>query len=141
MKTKPQFLSQTKAAFAFLEAGGFHVTSEYEGSYASFKDGFSITYTAPLVALTLSYFDMEFEAVFQKEGVRAAYIFLDHNLFSNASGLSGSMFPMDKLTPVIEDVSTDIRSHYGAILEGETEIWRKIQKLVSAPVEPRRFLP
>ena len=141
MKTKPQFLSQTKIAFGFLAPAGFGIVSEYEGTYASFKDGFSVTYSSPLVSITVSYGDMEFDIVFQKEESRASYLFLDHNLFSNASGLSGPMFPIDKLAPVIEDVARDISIHYGGILSGEIRIWTKIKKLRSAPVTPNRHLP
>ncbi len=138
---KPQLLSQAKSCFAYLEAGGFRIISEYEGGYTSFKDGFTVIYSSPKVSVTVSYGDMEFEVTFQKEAARASYLFIDHNIFSNASGLAGPMFPVEKLAPIIADVALDIQAHYRSILDGEPEVWTRIRKLMSAPAVPKPHLP
>lgn len=125
----------------FLASLGFCVESEHEGTYSSFKDGFEITYVSKEVTIRVSYYDVELEVVFKKGRIAASYLFLDHNLHSNASGLAGVMFPFEKLSPVIDSVAKDIRANYGAVLLGDAAVWQKIEKLVLAPREKKPFLP
>jgi len=141
MSTRYQFLSQTKNDFLFLTALGYRMKSEYEGTYYSFKDGFDISYAFKDITIRVAYYDMELEIIFQKGKIQAPYLFLDINLFSNASGLSGIMFNHDKLASVIEDAAKDIQTNYKPILIGDITIWNKIEKLVTAPKEKKPFLP
>ena len=141
MSVRYQFLSQTKKDFGFLEALGYRIKSEYEGTYSSFKDGFDISYVSKDLTARIAYYDMELEIVFQKGKILAPYLFLDINLFSNASGLSGIMFAHDKLAPVIEDAAKDIRTNYESILIGDITAWKKIEKLVTAPKVKKAYLP
>jgi len=141
MSVRYQFLSQTKKNFGFLEALGYQIKCEYEGTHVSFKDGFHISYASSDLTARIAYYDMELEIVFMKGKISAPYLFLDMNLFSNASGLSGIMFAHDKLAPVIEDAAKDIQANYKLILTGDITVWRKIEKLVSAPTEKKAFLP
>jgi hypothetical protein len=136
-----QFLTQAKKSFVFLASLGFCEESEHEGTYSSFKDGFEITYVSKDVTARVSYYDMELEVVFKRGRIAASYLFLDHNLHANASGLAGVMFPFEKLSPVIESVARDIQANYGAVLQGDPSVWQKIEKLVLAPREKKRFLP
>jgi hypothetical protein len=141
MSVRYQFLSQAKKSFAFLLPLGFRIESEREGTYASFKDGFEVTYLSKHLSVRVAYYDMELDVVFKKGPVAAPYLFLDHNLHANASGLAGCMFPFDKLAPVIESVAKDIRAHYEAVLLGDAAAWRKIEKIVLASREKKAFLP
>src|SRR5690606_6829627 len=141
MSARYQFLSQTKKDFCFLEALSYRIKSEHDVTYSSFKDGFDISYASKDLTARIAYYDMELEIVFQKGKILAPYLFLDINLFSNASGLSGIMFAHDKLAPVIEDAAKDIRTNYESILIGDIAAWKKIEKLVTAPKEKKAFLP
>ncbi len=141
MSTRYQFLAQTKKSFVFLASLGFCVESEHEGTYSSFKDGFVITYVSKEVTAQVSYYDMELEVVFKKGQIAASYLFLDHNLHANASGLAGVMFAYEKLSPVIDSVARDIAANYGAVLQGDPSVWKKIEKLVLASREKKPFLP
>ena len=141
MSVRYQFLSQAKRSFAFLLPLGFQIKSEREGTYASFKDGFEVDYAKKDLAVRVAYYDMELEIVFKKGRIAAPYLFLDHNLHANSSGLAGCMFQFDKLSPVIESVAKDIEAHYGAVLRGDAAAWQKIEKLVLAPREKNAFLP
>jgi hypothetical protein len=141
MSVRYQFLTQTKKSFAFLLPLGFGIESEREGTYASFKDGFEVTYVSKDLSLRFAYYDMELDIVFKKGPIAAHYLFLDHNLHANASGFAGCMFPFDKLESVIESVAKDIRTHYEAVLRGDATVWQKIEKLVLAPKEKNAFLP
>jgi hypothetical protein len=141
MSMRYQFLSQTKKDFGFLEALGYRIKSEYEGTYSSFKDGFDISYASNDLTARIAYYDMELEIVFQKGKILAPYLFLDVNLFSNASGLSGIMFAHDKLSPVIHDSAKDIQTNYESVLIGDVTIWKKIEKLVMAPKEKKSYIP
>lgn len=141
MSVRYQFLAQAKKSFAFLLPLGFRIKSEHEGTYASFKDGFEVDYTSKDLAVQVAYYDMELDVVFKKGRIAAPYLFLDHNLHANASGLAGCMFPFDQLPPVIESVAKDIEAHYEAVLHGDAAAWKKIEKLVLAPKEKKAFLP
>jgi hypothetical protein len=141
MSPRYEFLAQTKKSFAFLESQGFRVESETEGTYASFKDGFCVSYVSKEVDASVAYYDMELEIVFKKGKIAAPYLFLDHHLRANASGLAGIMFPHDKLAPVIDAAAKDIEANYGAVLRGDGAVWQKIEKLVLAPREKRSYLP
>jgi len=141
MPPKHQFLAQAKSRFEFLLDRGFRIESEYEGSYASFKDGFDLCFASPTVMLRVAYFDMELDLVFTKAAIRVHYLFIDHNLYANASGLAGCMFPVQKLNAAIDSVAKDIEANYGPILSGEPEVWRRIERLVLAPREAKRRLP
>jgi hypothetical protein len=141
MSVRYQFLTQTKKSFAFLRPFGFRMESERESTYASFKDGFEVTYVSKDLSLRVAYYDMELDIVFKKGPIAAPYLFLDHNLHANASGLAGCMFPFDKLAPVIESAAKDIQTHYEAVLRGDATAWQKIEKLVLAPKEKKAFLP
>jgi hypothetical protein len=141
MNTRYQFLSHTKENFGFLSTLGYRINSEHEGTYASFKDGFDISYSSSDLTIRVAYYDMELEVIFQKGRIHVPYLFLDINLFSNISGLAGSMFPHDKLASVIESIARDIRTNYESILFGNEAIWMKIEKLVMAPKEKKPFLP
>ncbi len=128
-----QFLDQAKKSFGFLELLGFRIESETEGTYASFKDGFCVSYVSKEVGVTVAYYDMELEVVFTKGKIGAPYLFLDHNLHANASGLAGTMFPRDQLAHVIISAAQDIEANYGGVLRGDAAVWQKIEKLVLAP--------
>ena len=141
MTPRYQFLALAKKSFGFLESLGFRIESETEGTYASFKDGFCVSYVSKEVGVRVAYYDMELEIVFKKEKIAAPYLFLDHNLRANASGFAGIMFPHDKLAPVIETVAKDIEANYGAVLRGDAAIWQKVEKLVLAPREKKPYLP
>ncbi len=141
MSVRYQFLSQTKNDFGFLESLGYRIKSECEGTYSSFKDGFDISYVSNGLTVRIAYYDMELDIVFQKGKILAPYLFLDINLFSNASGISGIMFAHDKLASVIEDTANDIRANYETILTGDIIVWKKIEKLVMAPKEKKAYLP
>lgn len=141
MTPRYQFLGQAKKGFGFLESLGFHIETEEEGTYASCKDGFCVTYVSEHVGVRVAYYDMELEIIFKKEKIAAPYLFLDHNLRANASGLAGCMFPFDKLAPVIDAIAKDIELNYGAVLRGDASVWQKIGKLVLAPKERKRYLP
>ena len=141
MTPRYQFLVQAKKSFGFLESLGFRIESETEGTYASFKDGFCVSYVSKEVGVRVTYYDMELEIVFKKGKIGAPYLFLDHNLRANASGLAGIMFPHDKLAPVIDSTAKDIEANYGAVLRGDLVVWQKIEKLVLAPRERKSYLP
>lgn len=141
MNVRYQFLTQAKENFSFLAPLGFRIISEYEGNYASFKDGFTLDYASKEVAVRVAYYDAEFEVEFRRGKIAAPYLFLDHNLHANASGLAGTMFQLDKLAPVIEEVAKDIEKNYAAVLLGDAAVWLKIEKLVLAPREKKPFLP
>jgi hypothetical protein len=141
MSTRYQFLAQAKTCFSFLSQLGFHIESEREGTYAFFKDGFEVSYVSKDVGVRVTYYDAELEVVFKKGKIAAPYLFLDHNLYANASGLAGNMFLFDKLAPVIESVAKDIEANYEAILRGDAAQWQRIEKLVSAPKEKKSSLP
>jgi hypothetical protein len=141
MSVRYQFLAQTKKSFAFLAPLGFHIESEREGTYSSFKDGFQIIYVSKEVAVQVAYYDVELDIVFRKGRIAAPYLFLDHNLHANASGLTGIMFPFEKLAPIIDGVAKDIEMNYEAVLRGDASAWQKIEKLVLAPKEKKPILP
>lgn len=141
MTLRYQFLEQAKKSFGFLELLGFRIESETEGTYASFKDGFYVSYVSKKVGVTVAYYDMELEVVFKKGKIVVPYLYLDYNLHANASGLAGIMFPHDKLAPVIVSAAKDIEANYGGVLRGDVAIWQKIEKLVLAPREPHSHLP
>lgn len=141
MSARYQFLAQAKKSFLFLASLGFQVESEREGTYSSFKEGFEITYVSKEVTVQVVYYDMELEVVFRRGKIAASYLFLDHNFHANASGFAGVMFPLEKLSPVIDSIAKDIETNYVAVLHGEARIWQKIEKLVSAPREKKSFLP
>ena len=141
MTTPYQFLAQTKKCFAFLGAHGFHSESEYEGGYASFASGFNISYASKELSLSISYGAMELEVTFKRGKISTSYLFLDHNLFANASGFAGGMFPRDKLAPAIDAIAKDIETNYDAVLRGDADVWKKIEKLVLAPKEAKPYLP
>ncbi len=141
MVTRYQFLAQAKRDFAFLATLGFRIESEYEGNYANFKDGFTLDYASKAVAFRVGYLDAELEVTFKMGKIEANYLFLDHNLRANASGLAGLMFQLDALAPVISAVARDIEANYLDVLSGEAKIWEKITKLVTAPREKRPRLP
>jgi hypothetical protein len=141
MTQRYQFLAQTKKDFGFLESLGFRIESESEGTYASFKDGFGVSYVSKEVGFSVAYCDMELEIVFKKGRIAAPYLFLDHNLHANASGWAGIMFPVEKLSSIIEAAAKDIEARYGPVLRGDDSVWQKIEKLVLAPKEHRPYLP
>ena len=141
MTPRYQFLAQAKKSFAFLAPLGFHIESEHEGTYTSFKDGFELVCASKEVSVRVAYYDMEFEVVFRKGRIAAPYLFLDHNLHANASCLAGCMFPVDKLAPIIESVAKDIEMNYTAVLRGDIAVWQKVERLVLAPREKKPFLP
>ncbi|HEY0968596.1 MAG TPA: hypothetical protein VGD88_14485 [Opitutaceae bacterium] len=136
-----QFLPEAKRAFAFLSTYGLAIEVEREGTYASFKDGFTLVWASKGLSVEVTYHDMELEVIFRRGGVSASYLFLDHNLHANASGFAGCMFPFEKLTPVIDAIAKDIEAHYEDVLRSDFEVWRKIEKLVLAPKETKPFLP
>jgi hypothetical protein len=141
MSAPYQFLAHAKKSFAFLAALGFRVESEHEGTYASFKDGFEVAYSSKNLDVRVAYYDMELDIIFKKDRIVAPYLFLDHNLYANASGLAGCMFPIEKLGPVIDRVAKDIEAHYEDVIRGDAAMWQKIEKLVLAPRARKRFLP
>ncbi len=136
MAPRCHFLAQAKKDFCFLTGLGFRIGSETEGSYASFKDGFSVSYVSTDAALRVAYYDMELEIVFKKGRIAAPYLFLDHNLHANASGWAGTMFPFDKLSQAIEAAAKDIEANYGKVLRGDALVWQRIEKLVLAQKGP-----
>ena len=115
--------------------------SEHEGGYASLASGFNITYVSKAVAVVIGYGAMEFEVLFKKGKISADYLLLDHDLYANASGLAGPMFPIDKLAPVIGAVAKDIETNYEAVLRGDAAVWQRIEKLISAKREWKPYLP
>jgi hypothetical protein len=136
-----QFLSQAKKSFSFLAPLGFRIESHHEGTYASFKDGFEISYVSNDIGVRVAYYDMELDVVFKKGRIAALYLFIDRTLHSNASGLAGGVFTFDKLAPVIDSVAKDIELNYSAILRCDAAMWQKIEKLILAPREEKLFLP
>ena len=141
MSPRYQFLAQTKKCFAFLESRGFQVESEYEGGYGSLASGFNITYASREVGVVVGYGAMDLEVIFKKGTISVDYLFLDHNLYANASGLAGPMFPLDKLAPVIDAVAQDIEMNYETVLRGDAAMWQRIEKLISAKREWKPYLP
>ena len=137
MSARYQFLAYAKSRFAFLEGRGFRITSEREGTYASFKDGFDLRYCSDQIVIVVQYYEMEFQVLMRRGAAEAPYLFLDLNLRANASGLAGVMFPHDKLTDIIDRVASDIEQHYDAVLRGDPTVWHKIEKLLAAPQEKK----
>lgn len=83
---------------------------------------------------------MELLPTFRRGSEEASYYFIDRYLFSNASGLAGGMFPLDKLAAALRVVAVDVREHYGSVLSGDDATWGKIVALLTAPQE-KRVLP
>ena len=115
--------------------------SAYESGYGSLASGFNITYASNAVGVAVGYGAMELEVMFKKGKVSVDYLFLDHNLHANASGLAGPMFPLDKLAPVIAAVAKDIEMSYEAVLRGDAAVWQRIEKLIAAKRESKPYLP
>src|SRR5206468_3275248 len=92
----------------------------------SFKDGFYLRYLRNELEVVVQYYDMEFRPIFHRDMIDTEYMFIDENIFSNASGFSGDMFPLEKLEPVIRKIARDIRANYQPILKGEDSIWNTI---------------
>jgi hypothetical protein len=135
------FLAQAKDRFAFLEGLGFKIIKEYEGTYYSFKDGFWLHYESGNIEVQITYTDNEFCVSFKKDKLHVSYLFIDMYIFANASEWAGDMYPFEKLAPEIDAVAADIAANYVSILQGEADIWQKIEKLANAPREKKSKLP
>lgn len=126
--------------FVFLREQGFRLTEAKPPTSISFKDGFHLHYSRRPVDVVVDYYDMEFIPAFCRGADTASYYSVDRHLFANASKLSGSMFPLEKLASVLRRVATDIREHYQLVLAGDDATWRKILAQLNAPTQ-KRFLP
>ncbi len=131
------FFDLAKREFAFLTEQGFTLAEERPTQSISFKDGFHLRYARHPVDVVVDYYDMELVPVFHRGAQQCDYYFIDHYLFTNASGFHGAMFPLDKLAAALRVVATDIREHYGAVLSGDDATWKKIVTLRNAPREKR----
>ena len=134
------FFDLAKVEFSFLTKQGFALTEEKRATGISFKDGFHFRYSQFPVDVVVDYYDMELIPIFYRGKEQASYYFIDHYLFSNASGYAGAMFPLDKLASPIRNIAQDIQKNYQPILAGDEIIWKKIMALVNAPKE-KRVLP
>jgi len=132
-------MSIAEASFAFLESEGFTLMGRSAATTDSFLDGWWLRYEAPLVQVRVEYSEMQFDITFARADVSATYLFIDREIFGQASGLHGDMFPADKLTPVIQRVAADIRTNYAALLHGEAAIWGRVARLRGIPPQARRL--
>jgi hypothetical protein len=132
------FAMAARSAFKFLENRGFELLEYREPESASFRDGFRLRYRRGEVEVLVEYFDMEIGVTFVRGAIRAAYLLIDHEMFGNAIGFAGSMFPLDKLGDALEKISADISSNYGRILGGDPVVWANIERMANAPVRKAR---
>jgi hypothetical protein len=125
------------AAFTFLVERGFHLAEPFVSGGKSSKDGWRLVYTSPGLTVTVQYFDMEFEVLFDRAGLAVDYLFIDRELFGQKSGFHGNMFAPQKLADVIDRVAADIKEHFGPVLEGDLAEWDRIKRLRAAPKAKR----
>ena len=134
------FFHVAKSEFEFLTSRGFELTEEEPPSSVSFRDGFHLLYVSRQVSVAVDYYDMELLPVFHRAKEQAGYFFIDRYIFSNASGYSGAMFPLDKLANALHVVARDIQQHYDLILSGDDAMWQNILAMFNAPTR-KRTLP
>jgi hypothetical protein len=92
-------------------------------------DGWHLSYVFNDLAIRIAYYEMEFIVTIKKGTVETNYLFLDYQLFDNASGFHGSMFHSDKLSDVTTKISDDPALRYKDILLGKEEWWFRIKRL------------
>ena len=132
-------MATAETAFAFLTTEGFTLTERRPAQTDSFRDGWWLRYESPGVEVRVEYSDMQFDVTFARDDVAATYLFVDREIFGQASGLHGDMFPVDKLEPVIHRVAAEIRAHYVPLLRGDAPFWDRVARLRQTPPKPRHL--
>jgi hypothetical protein len=135
-------LVHAESSFGFLLDSGFELTTrQLLGDPAMFKSGWELRYESPTVSVRVLYADWQLEVRFECRDALAEYFALDQDAFDRRSGYHGNMFPPDgRLTGVIDRVSADIRTNYGAILTGDRLAWERAVRILSA-LRVKRGLP
>ena len=130
---------KAEAAFSFLSHYGLQLTERLVTGGNTVRDGWRLVYKGSALTVTVEYLDSQFELHFARAGVVVDYLFIDRELFARRSGLHGNMFVPEKLAPVIALVASDVREHFGSILEGDDKTWAHIKHLVDAPKSKARL--
>ena len=107
---------RAKTAFGFLSDLGFRLQERSVSGGNTSRDGWQLVYSNNAVIVTVQYLDMQLEVFFIRAGLKADYLFLDRELFARRSGLHGSMFPPEKVGPVVDRVATNIQEQFQSIL-------------------------
>ena len=126
-------------AFGFLVQLGFTLVKRWVSGGESFRDGWRLSYSSPVVCVTVQYLDAQFEVHFTRAGTTASYLAIDRELFGRRSGFHGDMFPPEKLEAAIERIADDIREHYDNILSGDDGDWTRIARLQTQKSQPSRL--
>jgi hypothetical protein len=137
LQAKPDYAEEQ---FAFLDGLGFRQIERWASGGQSFKDGWRLIYRSGLVQISIEYLDVQFDVCFVRDGVAVSYFTLDRDMFGRRSGFHGNMFPPEKLRDAIDRVASDIREHYGPILDGSDDPWTRIAQIVDQP-RPKPQLP
>lgn len=119
--------------FDWLTSLGYRLTESYvsDGDNARY-DGWHLSYRSKGIkdiSIRIEYYEMEFVIRIKKGSTETSYLFLDHQLFGNASGFQGAMFPSEKLSDIMTRISDDMELHYKDILLGEKEWWSRIAQI------------
>ena len=122
-----------ETAFEFLLQHGFALRERWVTGGESFKDGWLLSYSSPKVCVTVQYLDAQFEVHFERAGLTAGYLAIDHGLFDGRSGFHGDMFPPEKLEGAMTRIADDIRLHYSQVLNGDDEFWERLADLPKRP--------
>ena len=130
---------RAETAFGFLSDRGFRLQERSVSGGNTSHDGWQLVYSNNAVIVTVQYLDMQFEVFFIRAGFKADYLFLDRELFARRSGLHGSMFPPEKVGPVVDRVATNIQEQFQSILMGDDVEWARIERLVKAPASKARL--
>ena len=137
LQARPDYAEEQ---FAFLGGLGFKQVERWISGGQSFKDGWRLVYQSSPVQLVIEYFDAQFEVRFVRGGLAAGYFTLDREMFGRRSGFHGNMFSGEKLAEAINLVASDVREHYGAILDGSEDSWTRIARIVAQP-PPKPYPP
>jgi hypothetical protein len=120
--------------FDWLTSLGYLLTESYvdDGDNARY-DGWHLSYRSngiKGISIRIEYYEMEFVINIKLGSTETSYLFLDHQLFDNASGFQGVMFPSEKLSDIMSRISDDMALHYKDILLGEEEWWSRIEQII-----------
>jgi len=129
-----------ESSFRFLTALGFELRDRWVSGGQSFRDGWRLSYSSPLVDVVVVYLDTELDLRFTRSGISADYWKIDRLLFARRSGFHGNMFPPGKLATAIDRVSEDIRKNYGPVLACDDATWSRIASCLDT-VEAKGHLP
>lgn len=133
--------AHAEAAFGFLCDLEFELVERHVTGGNSFSDGWRLTYESPSLRVSVKYLDAQLEIHFTRGELTAEYLFIDREVFARHSGLGDSMFPPQKLAPIVDRLASDIRDNYGSILAGDDRVWAHIRRLLDAPPTEVRRLP